>query len=211
MVQESFAPQQERSRQMLAKLLHATICVLDEEGLEGATIPAIAKAADVAAASVYRRFPDKDALIRAALKDVLQSSAAALQKSLYTERFAGKPINKAVATVLASVYAQYKSHPRLIAAINRFSERPEEKKFERFAAEIFAGNFQTMVEALSHCSGLDGVRGKEAKIEFAMMTIVSAIEIKMAESASLWNELIHDSDEQLQKKWAAMFMAYIQS
>ncbi len=209
MVQESFAPQQERSRQMLAKLLHATICVLDEEGLEGATIPAIAKAADVAAASVYRRFADKDALIRAALKDVLQSSARALEQSLSPDRFTGKPIAKAVGALLASIYSQYKAHPKLISAINRFSTRPEEKDFEGFATHIFAGNFQMMVHALSKCSGLEGVRGKEAKIQFALMTIVSAIEVKVLEPVSLWNELVDDTEEQLHKKWSAMFMAYV--
>jgi len=207
---DSIEPQQERSRQMLGKLLAATIAVLDREGLEGATIPAIAKCADVAAASVYRRFADKDALIRAALEKVLISSANALQDSLYVERFVGKPINKSIATLIASIYSQYKEHPRLIAAINRFSERPEEKKFERLATEVFSGNLQLMVDALSRCTGLENVRGKEAKIQFALMTIVSAIEVKMSETTSLWNELVDDTDEQLQKKWATMFMAYVQ-
>lgn len=57
-------PKQERSLQTLNRLLDAAEKVLEEEGLEAATVPVIAKRAGVSVGVVYRRFPNKDALIR---------------------------------------------------------------------------------------------------------------------------------------------------
>ena len=71
------APRQKRSQATLERLLSATIRLLDEHGLEGTVIPRIAELAGVAPASVYRRFANKDALMRAALLHVLESSREA--------------------------------------------------------------------------------------------------------------------------------------
>src|ERR1700733_5106492 len=68
------SPKQARSRATAERLLAAAIRVVDEVGLEGATVPRIAAAADVAPASVYRRYADKDALLRAAFLHALENS-----------------------------------------------------------------------------------------------------------------------------------------
>src|SRR5216110_947732 len=56
---------QARSRLTLHRLLSATEALLEHGGLEAATVPAIAEAAGVSVGVLYRRFPNKDALIRA--------------------------------------------------------------------------------------------------------------------------------------------------
>lgn len=60
-------PRQERSRQMVDKLLEATARVLTQRGLDGTTTPAIAEAASVSVGSLYQYFDGKDALIAALL------------------------------------------------------------------------------------------------------------------------------------------------
>ena len=70
------SPQQDRSRATAQRLLSATIRVISESGLDAATVPKIAALAEVAPASVYRRYHDKDALIRAAFLHVLEQSNA---------------------------------------------------------------------------------------------------------------------------------------
>jgi AcrR family transcriptional regulator len=57
-------PKQQRSRETLRALLTATVRLLDKDGLENCTLPRIADEAGVSAASVYRRFSDKDALVK---------------------------------------------------------------------------------------------------------------------------------------------------
>jgi AcrR family transcriptional regulator len=61
---KSLVPQQSRSRESLHRLLMAATEVLQDKGLEGATIPRIAARAGLSPGAVYRRFPDKDALLR---------------------------------------------------------------------------------------------------------------------------------------------------
>jgi AcrR family transcriptional regulator len=209
--QKSLAPQQERSRQTLDSLLTATIQVLDQHGLENTTIPRIAEAAKVAPASLYRRFADKDALIRAALLNVMDSSASSIKDSLAPERFATKSIEAASRSLVCSIFQQYRRHPRLLMALKRFSERESEKEFERRATELFSENFHCMVVALSACKGLAQVRQREKKIRFALMTVVSAIEVMVLEPSSLWNVLLTDTDEQIQEQLVKMLLAHLRA
>src|SRR5262245_8495236 len=64
MAKKPFKVKQSRSRESLQRLVNAATDVLTERGLEGATIPRIAARAGLSAGAVYRRFPDKDALLQ---------------------------------------------------------------------------------------------------------------------------------------------------
>src|SRR5258708_34025121 len=63
MANKTLEPQQARSRESTRKLLKAAAEVLGQHGLEGTTIPRIAQHAGLTPGTVYRRFPDKDALL----------------------------------------------------------------------------------------------------------------------------------------------------
>src|ERR1700758_2683310 len=76
------APRQARSRATADRLLEATFALLSESGLEGAVIPRIAERAGVSAANIYRRFADKDALVRATILQALRASQAANEATL---------------------------------------------------------------------------------------------------------------------------------
>jgi len=60
-------PQQDRSRRTEQRLLQATLALLQEGGLGACTVPAVAERAGVAVGSVYRRYPDKQAMVSAAI------------------------------------------------------------------------------------------------------------------------------------------------
>jgi AcrR family transcriptional regulator len=73
--------QQARSRDSLQRLLKAAAEVLQEEGLEGATIPRISSRAGLSPGAVYRRFRDKDALLQTVVLAIMQSNDAARRRS----------------------------------------------------------------------------------------------------------------------------------
>src|SRR5713101_8034651 len=75
MVDLARLPKQARSRLTLHRLLSAAEALLDHGGLEAATVPAIAKAAGVSVGVVYRRFPDKDMLLRAVYQRAFENFA----------------------------------------------------------------------------------------------------------------------------------------
>lgn len=64
-------PSQERSVELVGKLLEATAQVLGEVGLEATSTNKIAARAGVAIGSIYQYFPNKEALIDALLDDRL--------------------------------------------------------------------------------------------------------------------------------------------
>jgi AcrR family transcriptional regulator len=74
MIKKTLAPKQARSRESLRRLTKAAWHVLNEKGLHGATIPRIAARARVSPGTVYRRFPDKDALLREVVLETLRSA-----------------------------------------------------------------------------------------------------------------------------------------
>lgn len=62
------APRQKRSREMVSRLLDATVATLAERGLDNTTTNHIAECAGVSIGSLCQYFPDKDALIAALLE-----------------------------------------------------------------------------------------------------------------------------------------------
>ena len=55
-------PKQRRSRERVERMLNATAEVIAEDGIDGLTMTAVAERADVAVATVYRYFADRDEL-----------------------------------------------------------------------------------------------------------------------------------------------------
>src|SRR5215471_19325133 len=69
---KKLAPQQERSRESLRKLLKAAAEVLGQHGVDGTTIPRIAHHAGLTPGAIYRRFHDKEALLEEVILGILE-------------------------------------------------------------------------------------------------------------------------------------------
>src|SRR5579863_5652122 len=82
MAKKTLAPQQARSRESMRKLLKAAAEVLGQHGLEGTTIPRIAQHAGLTPGAVYRRFPDKEALLEAVVIGILERQEQRLRSTL---------------------------------------------------------------------------------------------------------------------------------
>ncbi|KRB50709.1 hypothetical protein ASE04_12310 [Rhizobium sp. Root708] len=63
-------PQQRRSREARARILAAAETLLREDGIDGFSMAAVGKVADMPVGNIYRRFEGKDDLLQA-LKDVV--------------------------------------------------------------------------------------------------------------------------------------------
>lgn len=78
------APAQERSRRTVRRILAAAEEIVGEAGVEAATTRAIAQRAGVAIPSLYRFFPDRDAILDAVLAQMvadLDDRVAALEET----------------------------------------------------------------------------------------------------------------------------------
>jgi len=202
------SPQQERSRATAQRLLSATIRVIADSGLEGATVPRIAALAEVAPASVYRRYHDKDALIRAAFLHALEQSNADNRSHL--EDALHKPTLEATAVQLMKLlFEQYRRHPLLIRSLSRYVESSDDRDFTGRIRALMLANVEEVVAVLRH--HLDQVvrPDPERAIRFALLDALCSIEAYALDTHSLWHSLPGFSSGVLVTELAAGFVAYL--
>src|SRR5262249_42512010 len=148
MAKKPFVVKQSRSRESLQRLLNAAADVLTERGLEGATIPRIAARAGLTPGAVYRRFPDKDALLRtvviATFKGIDQQTERSLTPDL-AKRYAFPVF---VEKIVRDSLRSYRTHTRLLSSLTQFFRTHSSTAFRRQVDEIETQTFRRIVAFL---------------------------------------------------------------
>jgi len=144
----SRAPVQARSRQTMERLLTATLAVIEEKGLAGVTIPEVATAAGLSAGSVYRRFEDKEAMIRVALLRFLESSQETNQASLASDPLQALTLDQALLALCRGLVAQYGGRTGLLKALDQYLEVQADAAFRERAVSLIEANLRLIIGAL---------------------------------------------------------------
>ncbi|MDR3389367.1 MAG: TetR/AcrR family transcriptional regulator [Rudaea sp.] len=202
------SPQQERSRATAQRLLSATIRVISESGLDAATVPKIAALAKVAPASVYRRYQDKDALIRAAFLHALEQSN--VNNRLHLKRALLKQTLESTAVQLMKLlFEQYRQHPLLIRSLSRYLDSTDDRDFARRARSVMAANVEEVVAVLLHHRDEIVQADPECALRFALLNATCSIEAYAFDPNSLWHSFRAFSPDFLATELAAGFVAYL--
>ena len=202
------SPRQERSRETAQRLLSATIRVISESGLDAATVPAIAALAEVAPASVYRRYHDKDALVRAAFLHVLEQSNA--NNRLHLKRALLKKSLASTAMRLMNVlFEQYRQHPLLIRSLSRYLDSTDDRDFIRRIRSVMAANVEEVVAVLLHHRDEIAHKDPERALRFALLNATCSIESHALDPNALWHSFRAFSSDFLVTELAAGFVAYL--
>jgi AcrR family transcriptional regulator len=93
-------PQQARSRETLERLLDAAEAVLDEGGLEGASVAEVARRAGSSVGAFYARFHDKEGLLRYLFERFDEQAEATAVAALEPARWEGVSLREALETML---------------------------------------------------------------------------------------------------------------
>ncbi|MFC4526579.1 TetR family transcriptional regulator [Dyella halodurans] len=203
-------PKQQRSRETLERLLRATIKVLDEEGLDGAVVPKIAAMAEVAPASIYRRFVDKDALLKAAFMHMLRISNKA-NRSRLKKALLRDTLEATAERLMALLHDQYRRFPTLFRALSRFMDGEADSEFGREARSHVAENVNLVVDVLMAFSSEIKHGSPRRSLQFAVLSAVSSMEVHTLEPASLWHAVLPLSHKELKAELARGFVAYLRS
>jgi len=204
-------PQQARSIRTQQRLLAATIAVLEDKGLAGVTIPEIAAAAGVATGSIYRRFTDKDALIRAAFLQFLELAQEANRQGLAPERFAGLSLEAALHAVARALLRQYRDRPVLLTALDQFLDSDSDTEFKDRAVTLIAANFRRLVDALLSYRSRIATADPERVITFALLSAIAVIEVHALNPPALWRRMLPMDDAALTAETARTMAAYLTS
>jgi len=204
-------PQQARSLRTQQRLLEATIAVLEDKGLAGVTIPEIAAVAGVATGSIYRRFTDKDALIRAAFLQFLEMSQEANRQGLAPERFADLTFEAALHAIARALLRQYRDRPILLTALDQFMDSDSDTDFKDRAVTLIAANFSRLVEALMSYRAHIRAADPERAITFALLTAIAVTEVHALNPPALWQRMLPMDDGALTVETARTMAAYLTS
>jgi len=205
------APKQARSRESLKRLLRAAAAVLDEVGLEGATIPHIAARAGLSPGAVYRRFRDKDALLRTLLLEVLNRSDQHTESTLTPEFIRQRSLPDLARKIVTSTLEGYRKRARLIRALTQFARAHPSAAFRRQVDEIEVRNFRRIVKCLLDKRGEIQHPDPDLAMSFALMLVALALRemVILDVLSQTWSPLLPKDDSQLVEELTRAVLNYL--
>jgi AcrR family transcriptional regulator len=169
-------PKQARSLETVNRLLDAAEQLLVEEGLEGTTVPAIAQRAKVSVGVVYRRFPDKDTLLRAVWERFIARQRDRAAAILGACDGMNIPLPDLVRGMIRGTIEMHRRNRNLLRALLRFSRAHADPEFKKAAHEMNRANTSVlMVMMLQHRDRIAHPR-PEAAVEFAVLTLAAILQ-----------------------------------
>jgi AcrR family transcriptional regulator len=135
---------QQRSRETTEHLLESAQELLKEGGADAATLRAIAERAGVSLGIVYRRFPDKDAILRAVYTRFFERFGATNTRSLSSDRFRRASLAEVAHTVVTGIAEGYRRHARLVHALLLYARSHPSSEFRERAAAHNARTFAAL-------------------------------------------------------------------
>jgi AcrR family transcriptional regulator len=127
---------QARSQRTRDLLLDAAEAVLRRGGPDAATVPAIAERAGVAVGSVYRRFPDKDAVLRSVYERFFEQSLTNNRQALAAVSLQQLPLRVVVPRLVDGMVHGYRAHGALLAGLLRYADGHPDAGFRKHAAAL---------------------------------------------------------------------------
>ena len=167
---------QQRGRNSLERLLTAAEKTLEIEGLEGATVPAIAARADMSVGNVYKRFPDKDSLIRAVYERFFSEAQASNEFALDPAKWDGILTIEVLSTLVTGMIEGYRGRRPLIRALLLYGHTHGDAKFRLHAEELRLRSLALFERLLRDRREDIGHPQPERAIRFVVMLIAHALE-----------------------------------
>ena len=179
-------PQQARSRETLDRLMAAAEAVLGAEGLEGTTVPGIAAAAGLSVGAVYRRFTDKDALLRAVYESFFVRAAQLNRASLLSLGWSGAGLEETVKQTVGTMVWNAWERRMLLRALLTYAVSHPDPVFRREARTVAAASLAGAEAILLRHRDEIPHRDAEAAVRFALFAVDATLRAAvLADSAEL--------------------------
>ena len=201
---------QDRSRHTEARLLQAAEEILEERGLKGASIPVIAKRAGVSAASIYRRFTDKDGLLREVFERFFDRAIKSNEAALNPEQWPCRSLASSVRTLVTGMVTAYRDRRGLLRAVITFGEQHPSSAVRRRAFELRQRSYAAVERiVLLHAKEIKHPKPEKA-VHLGMQVIALALKERVLPACP--NEPGSAlSDEDLARELSQMFLGYLRS
>lgn len=211
MANKPLAPQQARSRESTRKLLKAAAEVLGQHGVEGTTIPRIAKHAGLTPGAVYRRFPDKEALLETVVLGILERQDERLRIAVTPAMARQIPLAVFADQIIGGMLVSYRGNAPLLRALRQFAQSRNDTSFYKKVCKLEMRTWQYLVELfLVHRKEIKHPDPQTA-VSFAMVTLFSTlVELILVDyDMKNWQAVIPKDDQTLKRELARTFLRYL--
>jgi AcrR family transcriptional regulator len=141
-VDSALPARQRRSQMTTERLLEAAESLLRERGADAATLRAIADRAGVSVGIVYRRFRDKDTVLRAVYMRFFARIDAANRRALESDRLRDAKTLQVLTAVVTGIGDGYRRHRTLVRALVLYARSHPDPVFRRRAMALNAAAFE---------------------------------------------------------------------
>ena len=199
---------QERSRATTEHLLTAAEDLLRTGGAEAATLRGIAEHAGVSLAIVYRRFPDKDAVLRAVYTNFFDRLASTNARVVTSERLRGQTLEQLAGTLVSGIADGYRRNRALLRALVLYARTHSDRDFRVRAARMSRPVFAEIEQMIEQRSGEVSHPQPEVGVPFALAAAAGILaERLLFDDLSNVPPLPYD---QLIEETKRLFLAYLQ-
>lgn len=204
------APLQERSRDSLRRMLDAAEAVIAKYGLQGTTLPRIAKRAGVSPANVYRRFRDKDALLAAVFERVRKRSSAETAAVVDPEMVRPVGLAQFSRNIIEGMIRNFRAEAGLSRATVEYSEQHWNAEFVRKTRASEAQSFGAMVKTFMLWRDQIRHPDPERAIRFAFVMVALVLrELILFKRTRVFEEILPLNDDILREELSRMFLRYL--
>ncbi len=199
-------PKQARSRLTVHRLLSAAEALLAHGGLDAATVPAIASAAGVSVGVVYRRFPDKDNLLRAVYDRFFERLREQSYAWMKDSGFFDMPIAERARTVIRSMVEACRTHRGILKALQRYARTHPDPAFRRSVRKANRTALNGLVAIFLVSRDQIHHPNPEAAIEFGLLAVRAVLNTVVLEGESLAD---FRTPEHLDVELTRLFLSYL--
>ena len=202
---------QARSRESLKRLLRAAVDVLNKDGLEGATIPRIAARAGLSPGAVYRRFADKDALMREVGIRLLEDNYRQTKALMEREDWKAMSLAKLSRHVIAITLKGHSTYRGLLRALYFFTHQHPDAAFVRKMDDLEWKVFREVSELLLLRRDEIHHPDPEAAVRFALLMVGTAANsiLALPRDPKEFSHLVPNVESELERELPRMFLRYL--
>ncbi|MGH9775362.1 MAG: TetR/AcrR family transcriptional regulator [Candidatus Acidiferrales bacterium] len=191
-------------------MLDALEAVLDKYGLEGATLPRIAAEAGLSPASVYRRFRDKDALMRAVFSRGSEVRNEENTKKVNPEEVGKIGIRDFARNWVAAMIRGYRTRTGLMRATMMYARQHPRAGFVRRQRELEIQGFRQMVQTFLIWREEIRHPDPEQAVGYAMLIVAFVLrELILLDQFETFRDLARLSDDRLREELPRVFLRYL--
>ncbi len=197
---------QARSRLTLHRLLAATEALMEHGGLEAATVPAIAETAGVSVGVVYRRFPGKDAMLRAVYERFFSVFGESNRARLQSAAMLDLPLHTVARSIVAGMTAGYRQRRGLLRALIRYARTHPDPDFRAAARRMNQETMRAVIYMLIRHREQIAHPEPEKAIELALLAVAATLQNILLEEDTLH---AIEEPENLEEEMVRLFFGYL--